>query len=141
MVCLFGPYVHMILTSTALTFHVFRPIGGGTCGNLRDSSLTVSSVGMCASYAWRSNSKGGFCMLSGTQCFTSDTFQQDYASTTQAPCNTSGVMKCYGFEAQQQDLLLQRRSGAQSSDLSDSDVYNHQRHDQLASVSYTIPDD
>jgi hypothetical protein len=87
-----------------------RPIGGGTCGNLRDAATTVSSVGMCASYAWK-NQKTGFCILEGTQCFTSsssgsssndDGFQTAFDASEQVPCNTDGAMTCFTFESQPQ---------------------------------------
>jgi hypothetical protein len=87
---------------------IHRPIGGGTCGNLRDATV-VSSVGMCASYA-HTEGNSGFCVVSGTQCFTSDDFQSAYDAAEQADCNTTNVMTCYSFESQSQTSADSRRS-------------------------------
>jgi hypothetical protein len=86
-----------------------RAIGGGTCGTLRDATIVVSSMGMCASYAW-SNQKTGFCIVGG-QCFTSDSpdpsstdygFLAAFGAAEQAPCNTPGAMTCYTFASHTQ---------------------------------------
>ena len=75
---------------------IFRPIGSGTCGNQRDATAVVSSLGMCASYAW-SNGNAGFCVVSRTQCFTSVDFQMAYDAADKVQCAATGTMTCYGF--------------------------------------------
>jgi hypothetical protein len=102
-----------------LTCFFTRPIGGGSCGNLRDATIVVSSMGMCASYAW-SNQKTGFCIVDG-QCFTSestdpnsldDGFQAAFDAAVQVPCNTPGAMTCYTFASQSQARRSKNRLAA-----------------------------
>ncbi len=88
----------------SLTYSAFsRPIGDGTCGNLLDATTVVSSLGMCASYAW-SNGQTGFCVVSGTQCFTSDDFLDAYSRSQSVSCGTADAMACYTFDQNQPPL-------------------------------------
>ncbi len=106
-------------TDYLITSFDARPIGGGSCGNLRDATIVVSSMGMCASYAW-SNQKTGFCIVGG-QCFTSnstetnsvdDAFQEAFDAAEQVPCNATGAMACYTFGSQMQVRRSRSRSTA-----------------------------
>ncbi len=116
-----------------MTRCVGRPVGSGTCGNLRDASALVSSVGMCASYAW-SNGKNGFCLVKGSQCFTSDSFQDDYASAVQTNCTERNIMTCYTFEAYQS--IKRRSNGIAHAEYAASDMIK--LRDSLATVSFDV---
>jgi hypothetical protein len=119
-------------TTCHVTCCVGRPIGSGTCGNLRDASTLVTSVGMCASYAW-SNGKNGFCLLKGSQCFTSDSFQDDYASAVQTNCTERDVMTCYMFVSAQRSVSRSNK-GIASAEYSASDIAK--LRNSLAEVSF-----
>ncbi len=58
--------------------------------------MVVGSINMCASYAVGKRTKG-FCLLEGTQCFTSKDFLQAYDAADQADCAAKNVMECYEF--------------------------------------------
>jgi hypothetical protein len=89
-----------------------RPVGGGTCGNLRDAAAVVTSVRMCASYAWSKGNKG-FCVFSGAQCFTSADFTQAYKNAEGVSCSQTNSMECFSFDSSQ----TQARRMDQESDL------------------------
>ena len=92
---------------------------------------------MCASYAW-SVSKAGFCLVEGTQCFTSDAFMQDYADAVKAPCDSVvGVMRCYSFDMQQEPLF-QRRIGADVANMEHAQEDIRVRWNQPSLVSYLL---
>ncbi len=91
---------------------------------MRDASVVVGSVNMCASYA-ASKSSTGFCMFAGTQCFTSDDFSDAYAAAEQTDdCAAADAMQCYNFDttagAARRALLADARRSAHLDDVRES---------------------
>ncbi len=84
---------------------------------MHDASKVVSSVGMCASYAWEQG-VSGFCVLGGGQCFIPESkltnVETEFGKVQSASCSTQNIMSCYKL-GQQQQL---RRSGAEVKDVS-----------------------
>ncbi len=58
--------------------------------------MVVGSVSMCASYAVDKRTQG-FCLLEGTQRFTSKGFVQAYNAADQGDCAAKNAMECYEF--------------------------------------------
>ncbi len=97
-----------------MTFFECRPVaigGAHNCDNMNDASKVVSSVGMCASYAW-DQGVSGFCELGGGQCFvpasTSTNVETEFGKVQSQSCSTQNTMTCYKLDQPQQQ---RRRSG------------------------------